>query len=859
MASKRVFKKRIRVIYSTAALLLILAIAGAIRNGTRTESNMRHELIRTTQLLAVALPAEEAVALSFNDKDPARPQFRRIRQQLIAYNKQAGYTAICLHALRDGQAVCGLSTLPDNHPLQQPYGSVCSRQTEKDLHALRDGKPSFQGPVESPFGTVIKSTVPVFHPRTGEVLMSLSVYRDATEWQRQIRRAQWIPLLAACAPLLVLLAGWRIMKKRRQTGGPSRGRSEVALCAAVSLLLTAGITGLVHHIETGNRNNAFLALAQRQALTLRNNFRTQENDLTLLGGLFKVTERVSRENFGLFSMRLLNDTAIQNTGWIQQIPADQKEAFEKNAAKWTNQSDYRIWGHPQKADAETPALYYPLLYMKPRVAPLLGFDFSSEPIRREAIRDAFQTRLVTASNLLPPVADSPATILLLNCTQTPSGWGLAFLTIYPHQLIETTTGAMDGRPLVNLALFELSSDSAPKYITDSAHDSASPPPAASDSRLTIPIFAFGKCYAAAFSPTRQWLATNPLSSTWLSVAVGLILSAMLIGLVSILVARPQQLEAEVAKRTAELRKSEERTQLATTAGGIGIWDRDLLQNRLVWDERMYELYGVHKENFGGAHDAWMQCVHPEDLERVTAEVAAAEHDATPLSTEFRIVRPDGEIRHIRAVAEVFRDETGAPVRMIGTNQDITANKQAEQELKESEERLRGIIENSTNMFYSHTPDHVLTYVSPQIKEILGYEAKEALKCWTELASDHPANKRGLQLTQEAIRTGKAQPTYELQLIHKDGHLVWVEVREAPVVENEETVAITGSLTDITERKEAETALQEHVSELHRFNRAAVGREMRMIELKKEINSLCRKLGTEDAYPLHSHPPEGPNA
>ncbi|HKL21219.1 MAG TPA: hypothetical protein VJ904_05395, partial [Tichowtungia sp.] len=71
--------------------------------------------------------------------------------------------------------------------------------------------------------------------------------------------------------------------------------------------------------------------------------------------------------------------------------------------------------------------------------------------------------------------------------------------------------------------------------------------------------------------------------------------------------------------------------------------------------------------------------------------------------------------------------------------------------------------------------------------------------------------------------------------------------EAPVVENGQTAAIVGSLTDITDAKTAEIALKQKMDELERFNKAAVGRELRMVELKKEINALCRELDRKGPY------------
>ncbi|MCH7963994.1 MAG: PAS domain S-box protein [Bacteroidetes bacterium] len=135
-------------------------------------------------------------------------------------------------------------------------------------------------------------------------------------------------------------------------------------------------------------------------------------------------------------------------------------------------------------------------------------------------------------------------------------------------------------------------------------------------------------------------------------------------------------------------------------------------------------------------------------------------------------------------------------------------KLAEQIIKANEIKLRNIIEHSSNLFYSHTPDHVLTYLSPQTREFFDCEPEEVRIRWNEFVTENPNNEIGLILTEKAIKTGKVQPSYELELVGKKGRKLWVEVNEAPVVEGEHTVAIVGALTDITERKQAEEALRE---------------------------------------------------
>jgi PAS domain S-box-containing protein len=133
--------------------------------------------------------------------------------------------------------------------------------------------------------------------------------------------------------------------------------------------------------------------------------------------------------------------------------------------------------------------------------------------------------------------------------------------------------------------------------------------------------------------------------------------------------------AEEALKNASMRAS-----LAMKAGGVGVWEYDLVHNRLQWDEQMYALYGIIRDAFGGVYDYWRAGVHPEDVARCDQEVAMALHGEKEFGTEFRVVWPDGTVRHIQALAMVLRDADGKPLRMIGTNWDITERKRAEEAL-----------------------------------------------------------------------------------------------------------------------------------------------------------------------------------
>lgn len=159
-------------------------------------------------------------------------------------------------------------------------------------------------------------------------------------------------------------------------------------------------------------------------------------------------------------------------------------------------------------------------------------------------------------------------------------------------------------------------------------------------------------------------------------------------------------------------------------------------------------------------------------------------------------------------ASPFFDERGALAGCVHVARDITKQKNIEDSVRRREEQLRNIVEHSTNVFFSHTPDHVLTYMSPRVRDVLGYEPEEAMIRWTELSSDNPLNREGFELTQRAIDTGERQTPYRLELVRKDGRKVWVEVNESPIVRDGKTVEVVGSLTDVTGRQQAQNALRE---------------------------------------------------
>ena len=160
-----------------------------------------------------------------------------------------------------------------------------------------------------------------------------------------------------------------------------------------------------------------------------------------------------------------------------------------------------------------------------------------------------------------------------------------------------------------------------------------------------------------------------------------------------------------------------RMRMAVQSARIGIWDWDVVNNDLVWDDNMFELFGVDPNAFNEAYEAWESALHPDDKERAAYEVELALKGKKEFDTEFRIIKNDGLLEHIQARAQVLRDDVGNPLRMVGINSNITR-------LKKKDERLRNLLEltekqNQKLVNFAHIVSHNLRSNSSNISMLSG--------------------------------------------------------------------------------------------------------------------------------------------
>ncbi|HJS50435.1 MAG TPA: PAS domain S-box protein [Pyrinomonadaceae bacterium] len=146
-----------------------------------------------------------------------------------------------------------------------------------------------------------------------------------------------------------------------------------------------------------------------------------------------------------------------------------------------------------------------------------------------------------------------------------------------------------------------------------------------------------------------------------------------------------QIAAGVERKRTErkLLENEERLRLATQTGNVGVWDWDVRADHIEWTDSVYSIHGIPLGRFDGRSETFAERIHPEDREFVSKRIEMALSGEMPYDLEFRIARPDGDVRWLYTNALVLRDDSG-PYRMIGATVDITDRLRAEAARRESE-------------------------------------------------------------------------------------------------------------------------------------------------------------------------------
>lgn len=287
----------------------------------------------------------------------------------------------------------------------------------------------------------------------------------------------------------------------------------------------------------------------------------------------------------------------------------------------------------------------------------------------------------------------------------------------------------------------------------------------------------------------------------------------------------KQVEEELNQRTQELLLAKERLDLALEATGMGTWDWDVQKNTMTWDDNLFRLVGVSREDFLQTHESLLELsdkILPSEDNKQMQEAIQQVVDGKTDNYEFEhdVLRPDGTVRHFSVKGHAYRNPEGELVRVIGTTMDVTNRKISEDALRKSESNLARAqaIAHLGNYSWNIRTGEVSW--SEELKSIWGCRPDEEPSFEEVISRVHPDD---LDLFLEAallVREENRPFNIEYRIIRPDGSVRYVHDQgEITLDEAGNPIRMFGTTLDITERKRMEEQLRSAKEAAEAANRA----------------------------------------
>ncbi len=427
-----------------------------------------------------------------------------------------------------------------------------------------------------------------------------------------------------------------------------------------------------------------------------------EHVLRGAAGIFSVKEDVSRTVWRHYVSALQldeNHPGILGIGFSKWLTPAEKDANVRQI-RAEGFTEYSI-----RPEGKRP-VYTSIIYLEPfdwRNQRAFGYDMYTEPLRRAAMDKARDENVATIAAKI---------ILVQEIDKDKQSGMLMYVPVYrqgmPMDSVEQRRSAFIGFVYSPIRMNDFVSGTLTKLPRNIAFDisliGSQTPDGLMFSSIQTQKTVLPEKYQAAItsSVTVQsygcsWLFTFKTlpgfnkelnrEKSFLVLGAGILISALFSCLVFLILKTRNQAIALANEMIANLNN---RLSLAADSAQIGVWDWLIPENRLIWDKWVYAMYGVKEEDFSGVYEAWQSGLHPDDKTRSEEEIGLALRGEREFNSEFRVIWPSGEVRHIKANALVLRDAGGKPLRMIGVNYDITERKRAEELVHEQAGQLEAL-------------------------------------------------------------------------------------------------------------------------------------------------------------------------
>jgi len=240
---------------------------------------------------------------------------------------------------------------------------------------------------------------------------------------------------------------------------------------------------------------------------------------------------------------------------------------------------------------------------------------------------------------------------------------------------------------------------------------------------------------------------------------------------------------------------------------FGVWEWEVARGRVRWSDELHRIYGLGPGEFGGTVEAFMEHLHPEDRERVWANISRSLETLEPFVFEERITRADGEERVLLSQGRVFAGSDGAPQALVGVCHDVTDRAKVERALGASERRMRAIIDNTPSLIAVKDLSGRYLMSNAEYGRVLGMVADDMVGM--HCSDLFPPEIAEAQRANDRRAASEGEPVYDEAALERDGTARTYVTTTFALPDNDgfpvETCTIA---TDVTERRERESERRE---------------------------------------------------
>lgn len=249
-----------------------------------------------------------------------------------------------------------------------------------------------------------------------------------------------------------------------------------------------------------------------------------------------------------------------------------------------------------------------------------------------------------------------------------------------------------------------------------------------------------------------------------------------------------------------LRKSESRLIQAQRIAKLGNWEQDLQTNELYWSDENFEIYELKKQALINTKDFYLFRIHPDDKSDLSKAFSEAIQQQVNFEHTHRLLFEDGRVKYVTQQCEFEFSEQGVPLRAVGTTQDITRQKQADQALEKQRLRYKNVVENISDGLIIDNIEGKVTFANQQFLDMVGIEESD-LENFVFVDYVAPEFKDAIIDRHQRRMHGEDVTTvFQYAGIRKDGSRRWFEARVTKIMDHGQIAGTQSAIRDITEEK-----------------------------------------------------------